>query len=162
MRWSECRSVDVWCKERGKNRIRHEILSWQIRGTFHSVNSGFKKLAWCKRIENRPGESREKHPWTGAARSIPNRRDDCSSGNSMRLNKDCAGTGWWGPGRREASAIFCLTWYGKEHPQLHGYACYGPTPLTQGVYDLYWIVVDPQLSGKGFGRYLLEYVSGIS
>jgi ribosomal protein S18 acetylase RimI-like enzyme len=41
---------------------------------------------------------------------------------------------------------------------VKGYACYGPTPLTQGVYDLYWIVVDPADQGKGFGRYLIEYV----
>ena len=47
---------------------------------------------------------------------------------------------------------------GKEHPPVKGYACYGPTPLTQGVYDLYWIVTDPVVQGKGFGRRLLEYV----
>ena len=47
---------------------------------------------------------------------------------------------------------------GKEHPAVEGYACYGPTPLTQGVYDLYWIVTDPIVQGKGFGRRLLEYV----
>jgi len=59
----------------------------------------------------------------------------------------------------EASGyIFVVLEYGKEHPVLHGYACYGPTPLTQGVYDLYWIVVDPAAQRKGFGRYLLEYV----
>jgi ribosomal protein S18 acetylase RimI-like enzyme len=38
------------------------------------------------------------------------------------------------------------------------FACYCPTPLTQGVYDLYWIVVDPAAQKKGHGRYLLEYV----
>ena len=59
----------------------------------------------------------------------------------------------------EASGyIFVLLEYGKESPQLHGYACYGPTPLTQGVYDLYWIVVDPAAQRKGIGRYLLEHV----
>jgi ribosomal protein S18 acetylase RimI-like enzyme len=59
----------------------------------------------------------------------------------------------------EASGyIFVLLEYGKEHPKLHGYACYGPTPLTQGVYDLYWIVVDPAAQRKGIGRYLLEHV----
>ena len=47
---------------------------------------------------------------------------------------------------------------GKEHPAVEGYACYGPTPLTQGVYDLYWIVTDRVVQGKGFGRRLLEYV----
>jgi ribosomal protein S18 acetylase RimI-like enzyme len=45
-----------------------------------------------------------------------------------------------------------------EKPSVHGYACYGPTPLTQGVYDLYWIVVDPSAQKKGYGRRLLEYV----
>ena len=54
--------------------------------------------------------------------------------------------------------IFVVLEYGKEHPVLHGFACYGPTPLTQGVYDLYWIVVDPAAQRKGLGRYLLEYV----
>jgi len=47
---------------------------------------------------------------------------------------------------------------GKGHPRVQGYACYGPTPLTQGVYDLYWIVTDPPVQGKGFGRRLIEYV----
>lgn len=45
-------------------------------------------------------------------------------------------------------------------PAVQGYACYGPTPLTDGTYDLYWIVVDPASQGKGFGRRLLDYVEG--
>lgn len=39
-----------------------------------------------------------------------------------------------------------------------GYACYGPTPLTEGTYDLYWIAVSPALHGKGVGRKILEAV----
>jgi GNAT superfamily N-acetyltransferase len=54
--------------------------------------------------------------------------------------------------------IFAVLEYGKNNPRLHGFACYGPIPLTQGVYDLYWIVVDPAAQKKGYGRYLLEYV----
>lgn len=54
--------------------------------------------------------------------------------------------------------MFAVLEYGKNHPVLQGFACYGPTPLTQGVYDLYWIVVNPGVQKKGFGRYLLEYV----
>ncbi len=46
----------------------------------------------------------------------------------------------------------------RERPAVVGYACYGPTPLAQGVYDLYWIVVDPKVQGRGFGRRLVEYV----
>jgi ribosomal protein S18 acetylase RimI-like enzyme len=48
----------------------------------------------------------------------------------------------------------------KPHAEVQGYVCYGPTPLTQGVYDLYWIVTDPAVHGKGFGRRLIEYVEG--
>lgn len=36
-----------------------------------------------------------------------------------------------------------------------GYACYGPRPLTEGVHDLYWIVVDEKRMGTGIGRALV-------
>ncbi len=39
-----------------------------------------------------------------------------------------------------------------------GYVCYGPTPLTAGTYDLYWIAVDPAWHGRGVGSLLIEYV----
>lgn len=39
-----------------------------------------------------------------------------------------------------------------------GYVCYGPTPATEGTFDLYWIVVDPRLQGQGIGRILLQHV----
>ena len=38
-----------------------------------------------------------------------------------------------------------------------GYVCYGPTPATEGTYDLYWIAVDPLTQGKGLGGQLLRY-----
>lgn len=41
---------------------------------------------------------------------------------------------------------------------VQGYVCFGPTPLTDGVYDLYWIAVDPRRQGEGFGRVLLKFV----
>ncbi len=47
---------------------------------------------------------------------------------------------------------------GKGAGTVEGYACYGPTPLTQGTWDLYWIAVDPTTQGRGFGRQLLEHV----
>jgi len=38
-----------------------------------------------------------------------------------------------------------------------GYLCYGPTPLTEGTYDLYWIAVDPDYAGQGIGTRLLKH-----
>jgi ribosomal protein S18 acetylase RimI-like enzyme len=38
-----------------------------------------------------------------------------------------------------------------------GWECHGPTPLTDGTYDLYWIAVDPAFQGKGVGRALLAF-----
>jgi ribosomal protein S18 acetylase RimI-like enzyme len=40
---------------------------------------------------------------------------------------------------------------------IAGYACYGPTPLTEGVFDLYWIAVHPEMQGCGVGRDLIRY-----
>jgi ribosomal protein S18 acetylase RimI-like enzyme len=41
---------------------------------------------------------------------------------------------------------------------VQGYVCYGPTPLTDRVYDLYWIAVDPKQQGQGIGQMLLRFV----
>lgn len=41
---------------------------------------------------------------------------------------------------------------------LLGYACFGATPMTDGTFDLYWIVVEPGLKRAGVGRRLLERV----
>lgn len=37
-----------------------------------------------------------------------------------------------------------------------GYVCYGGRPLTDAVWDLYWILVSPGYRMKGVGRMLLE------
>lgn len=44
------------------------------------------------------------------------------------------------------------------HRMLQGYVCYGPTPRTEGVFDLYWIAVDPRHQGQGIGQLLLKFV----
>jgi D-alanine-D-alanine ligase len=41
-----------------------------------------------------------------------------------------------------------------------GFACYGPTSLTEGTFDLYWICVDVDSSRRGIGRALIERVVG--
>lgn len=37
-----------------------------------------------------------------------------------------------------------------------GYVCFGPTPLTRGTWDIYWIAVDPQLQHQGLGSKLMR------
>lgn len=41
--------------------------------------------------------------------------------------------------------------------RVRGYACFGTVPLTEGTYDLYWIVVHPAAHGSGIGRALMEH-----
>lgn len=40
--------------------------------------------------------------------------------------------------------------------KLVGYICYGPTPMTEGTYDLYWIASDPTVRGQGVGASLIS------
>ncbi len=42
-----------------------------------------------------------------------------------------------------------------------GYICYGPTPITQGTFDLYWILVDPNFQGQGIGSKLLDFLEEV-
>jgi len=39
-----------------------------------------------------------------------------------------------------------------------GYVCYGKTPLTDGVYHLYWIAVDPSHQAHGIGGELSRFM----
>ncbi len=37
-----------------------------------------------------------------------------------------------------------------------GYICYGPTPMTEASYDLYWIVTHREARGQGVASLLIE------
>lgn len=39
--------------------------------------------------------------------------------------------------------------------KISGYICYGPTPLTKGTWDVYWIAVAKEKHGAGIGTALL-------
>jgi len=41
--------------------------------------------------------------------------------------------------------------------EVRGYVCYGKAPLTDAVYDLYWIVVHPDSWNQGTGSALLRH-----
>ena len=41
-------------------------------------------------------------------------------------------------------------------PSIVGYVCYGPTPMTDGTWDIYWLAVAPEEQGQGIGAALLS------
>ncbi len=58
------------------------------------------------------------------------------------------------PGQRDYN-LFCAVEQ-DERPQA--YVCFGPTPLTDAVWDLYWIAVSPEKQKQGIGKLLLNFV----
>jgi D-alanine-D-alanine ligase len=48
--------------------------------------------------------------------------------------------------------------FAEEQGRVVGYACYGEIACTVGSYDLYWVAVDPELRGRGLGRWLMARV----
>jgi ribosomal protein S18 acetylase RimI-like enzyme len=56
------------------------------------------------------------------------------------------------PGKSDYQ-IFCAI---KDPHHFAGYICFGPIPMTEGCYDLYWIAVDRKYSRNGVGGMLLE------
>lgn len=40
---------------------------------------------------------------------------------------------------------------------IAGYICYGPTPLTEGTWDIYWMAVVPEKQGQGIGSALMTF-----
>ncbi len=50
-------------------------------------------------------------------------------------------------------------WFAQQGESLAGYACYGPIAGAEGSWDLYWIVVDRALRGRGLGGRILDRVA---
>jgi len=45
----------------------------------------------------------------------------------------------------------------QDGTAITGYICYGPAPLTEGTWDIYWIAVATEEQGKDVGGVLLAY-----
>ena len=54
--------------------------------------------------------------------------------------------------------IYCMV---DDQDQAIGYLCYGPIPMTQGTFDLYWIAVDPDFQEQGVGSKLLSFLEEV-
>jgi ribosomal protein S18 acetylase RimI-like enzyme len=46
----------------------------------------------------------------------------------------------------------------KGNGSLAGYICFGPVPMTDGCYDLYWIAVDEEFSRQGIAGKLSGFM----
>jgi len=41
--------------------------------------------------------------------------------------------------------------------QIVGYICFGPAPMTNGTWDIYWMAVDPKWQSRGIGHTLMTH-----
>lgn len=46
----------------------------------------------------------------------------------------------------------------NEQGAVVGYMCYGPTPMAEGVVDLYWMAVHPGKHRQGYGKALIQWL----
>ncbi|MGD1008753.1 MAG: GNAT family N-acetyltransferase [Candidatus Aminicenantales bacterium] len=46
----------------------------------------------------------------------------------------------------------------SERKRIAGYLTWGPTPLAEDAYDLYWMAVSPAEQGKGHGKALVRWL----
>lgn len=51
-----------------------------------------------------------------------------------------------------------IVYVAEEQERICGYMCFGPTPVAEGTYDLYWIAVDPAAQNQGIGKKLLGFM----
>src|SRR5688572_27552892 len=56
-------------------------------------------------------------------------------------------------GSRDYHVLVCDL---PDCPGLSGYICFGPTPMTDGTWDLYWIASREAVRGRGVGTALVR------
>lgn len=57
---------------------------------------------------------------------------------------------------RDPAGSGYLTLVAEAESAIAGYISYGPTPLTEGTWDIYWIAVARENRHQGIGRALME------
>jgi ribosomal protein S18 acetylase RimI-like enzyme len=64
---------------------------------------------------------------------------------------------WLELGEHSGYLTYVLEAQGDESAEVLGYVSFGPTPLTESTYDLYWIAVDKSKHRGGVGKRLLKF-----
>lgn len=62
------------------------------------------------------------------------------------------------PGGDEDYTLVCAV---DDADKVTGFICFGPIPMTDMSYDLYWIAVDPVYQKRGIGSGLIAYAETI-
>jgi len=58
------------------------------------------------------------------------------------------------PGQKDYDVVVAE----NEAKAIAGYMTWGPTPLAEGAYDLYWMAVAPSEQGRGRGKELVRWL----
>jgi ribosomal protein S18 acetylase RimI-like enzyme len=64
---------------------------------------------------------------------------------------------WLELGEHSGYLTYVLDSQSEEGSEVLGYVCFGPTPLTESTYDLYWIAVDKSKHRGGVGKRLMKF-----
>jgi ribosomal protein S18 acetylase RimI-like enzyme len=64
---------------------------------------------------------------------------------------------WLELGEQSGYLTYVLEAETEDAREVLGYVCFGPTPLTEATYDLYWIAVDKSKHRGGVGKRLLKF-----
>ena len=64
---------------------------------------------------------------------------------------------WLDLGEHSGYLTYVLDARDEESSEVLAYVCFGPTPLTESTYDLYWIAVDKSKHRGGVGKRLLKF-----
>jgi ribosomal protein S18 acetylase RimI-like enzyme len=64
---------------------------------------------------------------------------------------------WLELGEHSGYLTYVLETQSEESTEVLGYVCFGPTPLTESTYDLYWIAVDKSKHRGGVGKKLMKF-----
>jgi ribosomal protein S18 acetylase RimI-like enzyme len=64
---------------------------------------------------------------------------------------------WLELGEHSGYLTYVLEARDENTSEVLGYVCFGPTPLTESTYDMYWIAVDKPKHRGGVGKKLMKF-----
>jgi ribosomal protein S18 acetylase RimI-like enzyme len=103
-------------------------------------------------IPVRPLERRDRGPLEEILRAT-----GVFSGTEVSVAMELIDTALDNPGQKD----YIIRTAEGDGGEVAGYYCAGPTPMTEGTFDLYWIAVSPSYRGRDVGKTLLRHAEGL-